>query len=302
MLQISFQNLLFIGKFFSYTLQCFFRLLLYLFFNTLAFCLGQAIIALRLFTIDTIMQSFGNFLRQAYRHCFFRFSVIANFLIRLQRFYRHFFINFFTEYGIGLVDYSFLRYFNITVFVNRNFLQFFMVQLFFAASLLFDRFHFVQNLDYFFWCVKDNTNVAKEHITHKTTADYFFGFDFQRNCQYLGCVYLLHFTVLIFGKNGKEVQQTLDVCFTLTLCTTASGSSGIKTVGKFVKDHQGALRCKIKDIGVLLLIELAVLFKFKGVLRSECSLNIFRRAFHVAEHENSCPFGNGDACCKLAYA
>ncbi|WP_337953758.1 DEAD/DEAH box helicase family protein, partial [Phascolarctobacterium succinatutens] len=113
----------------------------------------------------------------------------------------------------------------------------------------------------------------------KSPADYFFGFDFQRNCQYLGCVYLLHFTVLIFGKNGKEVQQTLDVCFTLSLCTVASCCSGIKAVGKFVKDHQGALRCKIKDVGILLLVELAVLFKFKGVLRSEGSLNIFRRAF-----------------------
>ena len=140
----------------------------------------------------------------------------------------------------------------------------------------------------------------KQQIGHKTASHHFPRLDDLGNGEYLIDIQLHHFPFIIFGNYREEIEQLADIVFALAAGAAPACGFAQQAVGKFVINHQGALRRKVKNIGILLLVTLPVCFISPRILCAKCSLHILGGRLHIGKHQYRRPFGNGNAGGKLA--
>ena len=199
------------------------------------------------------------------------------------------------EKSLGFLDDEFVRHVHVAVFVDGDIFRVVHREVVLLVGLLLGGRELFEHAAHGSRSGKDVADVLEQEIAHEAAPDDLFRLDRARDRQHLRRIELDHLAIVVLGDDGKEIQQAFDMLLVLLLRPAAVRRRGIEVVREIVENHQRALGCEIEDIGVFLLIELAVLLVRVGVLRAERGLHILGGALHIGQDKDRRPRLHRDA-------
>ena len=207
-----------------------------------------------------------------------------------------------TELIGGGPDHLFRGNIDISIFIKRKFICLFGSNNILVRFCLGDRIYLFEDVVHDRRRSKNSADILEKEIAHESMIHDFLGMDMPRDGQHLFGIQLYHFAIVVFAYHREEVQefQNMLLAFFAIACTT--GCILVLVVRDSFNDSQRACRIKIEHIRIIFAICFAILIQEKArILGTECSLHIQRRRTHGAKHQNSSPFGNGDARRELPH-
>ena len=199
-------------------------------------------------------------------------------------------------------DHLFRGNIDISITIKRKSISLFRGDNILVRFRLGDRIHFLKDFIHNRRRCEYAANVLEKEIAHESVIHDFLGVDMPRDGQHLFGIQFNHFAIVVFAYHREEVQEFQNMLFAFFAIACTTGSILVLVVGNGFHDSQRACRIKIEHIRIIFAICFAILIQEKArILSTECGLHIQSRRAHGTEHQDCCPFGNGDTRRKLPH-